>query len=352
MSEQKIKCHEFYVEGMHCAACELLLEKKLLKHDQVSKVKASLNAEKITVEGNFDDNEDIEKLAEELTSFVEKEGYKVKVEKEEVKKTKWQDFIYAVPIGVGVILLFILLQKLGIVNFINTSGDTLAFPVIFLIGIVASLSSCMAVVGGLVLSMAATYAKESKTGKNVSQVTFHASRLISFFILGGVLGIIGSSFKLTPSVYLVLDLVIAVVMIILAINMMDIFPVFKKLQPRMPKFLSKKAMNLESTNKGVIITPLLVGAATFFLPCGFTQSMQLYALGTGSFLGGASTMGIFALGTLPVLSLISFASLSLSNSTKAGIFFKTAGIIVLFFALINILGALAIAGIISPVLNF
>lgn len=30
-------------------------------------------------------------------------------------------------------------------------------------------------------------------------------------------------------------------------------------------------------------TPLLIGLGTFFLPCGFTQSMQIAALSTGSF---------------------------------------------------------------------
>jgi len=350
MSEKKTICHEFYVDGMHCAACEILIEKKLTNHSKVKKVKASLSKEKIIVEGNFEDEENIEELAKELSSFVEKEGYKVTLKKS-IKKSNLDDFIFAVPIGLTIIILFILSQKLGLINFINTAGETLPLPVIFLIGIVASLSSCMAVVGGLVLSMAATYAKESRTGKNISQISFHLGRIISFFILGGLLGIIGASFKLSTTIYFILDLIIAVVMIILAINMMDIFPVFKKLQPRMPKFLSRKALNIEAQDKGFLITPILVGAATFFLPCGFTQSMQLYALSTGNFWGGASTMMTFALGTLPILALVSFASITLSKSNKAGIFFKTAGIIVLFFALLNILGALALMGIIEPILN-
>lgn len=33
-------------------------------------------------------------------------------------------------------------------------------------------------------------------------------------------------------------------------------------------------------------TPIIIGFATFFLPCGFTQSMQIAALSSGSFVSG------------------------------------------------------------------
>jgi sulfite exporter TauE/SafE len=41
------------------------------------------------------------------------------------------------------------------------------------------------------------------------------------------------------------------------------------------------------------------GALTFFVPCGFTFAMQLYAMQTGSFWMGAVVMLLFAGGTLP-----------------------------------------------------
>ena len=98
--------------------------------------------------------------------------------------------------------------------------------------------------------------------------------------------------------------------------------------------------------------PIAIGAATFFLPCGFTQSMQLYTLTTGSFWTGSLTMLAFALGTLPVLAIISFSSLSIRKNTSSGIFFKTAGLIVIFFGLFNLINALASTGIIPPIFNF
>ena len=95
-----------------------------------------------------------------------------------------------------------------------------------------------------------------------------------------------------------------------------------------------------------------MGIATFFLPCGFTQSMQLYTLTTGTFMRGGMTMLAFALGTLPVLALISFSSFSIKNSAKSGIFFKSAGLIVILFALFNLVNALVVVGLFPPVFNF
>jgi sulfite exporter TauE/SafE len=80
--------------------------------------------------------------------------------------------------------------------------------------------------------------------------------------------------------------------------------------------------------------------------------MQIYTLTTGSFVEGGLTMLAFVLGTLPVLALISFSSFSIQKSSKAGIFFKTAGLVVILFALFNLINSLVVIGILPPVFNF
>jgi len=205
----------------------------------------------------------------------------------------------------------------------------------------------MAVVGGLLLSMSATFAKEGDKVK--PQLMFHSGRIVSFFILGGVIGAIGSAFTLSSTATFILSLVIGIVMLILGLNLLDVFPWAKRLQPSMPRFIAKYAHGVSKYNH--TLTPLLVGVVTFFLPCGFTQSMQLYALSTGGFLTGGLTMLAFALGTLPVLALISFSSFSIRNSSKAGIFFKTAGLIVIQFALFNLINSLVVLGAIPPIFS-
>ncbi|MDO8341269.1 MAG: cupredoxin domain-containing protein, partial [Candidatus Woesebacteria bacterium] len=87
-----------------------------------------------------------------------------------------------------------------------------------------------------------------------------------------------------------------------------------------------------------------LGASTFFLPCGFTQAMQLYAMSTGSPLQGALTLGIFALGTTPgLLSIGGLTSIIKGESSK--LFFKTAGVIVMLLAIFNVSNGLNLLGI-------
>lgn len=339
----KNKNYTFYVHGMHCASCEILVDSELKDLTNISDVKSSLRDGSLNIIGDFKDKTDRE-VALELTGLLEKHGYTVSLEKEEIK-TKWSDFKVALPVAVLFGLLFVGLQKLGIINLV--SAKDFNYGTAFMIGIVASLSSCMAVVGGLLLSMSATFSKEGDKIK--PQLYFHIGRIISFFILGGVIGYLGSAFTLNTTASFVIGLVVGIVMLILGINLLDIWGA-NKFQFLMPKFVSEKAYNISKFN--YTFTPLLVGIATFFLPCGFTQSMQITALSSGTFLKGGLTMLFFALGTFPVLAIISFSSSSIKNISKSGIFFKTAGLIVIGFAILNIINSLVIIGIIRPVFNF
>ena len=139
-------------------------------------------------------------------------------------------------------------------------------------------------------------------------------------------------------------------MLILGINLLDVFHFTKKLQFTLPTRFSRHIVR--GSKHDHYLAPVAVGIGTFFLPCGFTQSMQLYSLSTGSFMQGALTMTVFALGTLPVLALLSFGSLNIAHKPWKGIFFKTAGIIVIALALFNLTNSLATAGIINPLFNF
>jgi len=336
--------YTFHVHGMHCHACVLMIESELGDLPQLVNVKASLSRRSIELTGDFGDKTP-EQIAAELTIHLEPHGYMAFVNKP-VKEKDWADFKIAIPIALSFAVLFVLLQKMGIVNLINV--DRVTYGTAFMIGIIASLSTCLAVVGGLVLSLSATFAKEGDKLK--PQLMFHAGRIVSFFILGGAIGAIGAAFTLNVWGTFSLSVFIGLVMLMLGINLLDVFHWAKKFQPIMPKFIAKHAHGVLKFNHA--LTPLATGVATFFLPCGFTQSMQLYTLTTGSFLPGGLTMLAFALGTLPVLALISFSSFSLQKSSRAGVFFKTAGLIVIMFALFNLINSLAVIGIVPPVFNF
>ncbi len=329
---------------MHCSACEMLTERKLQQHPRVVMVKSSIVTMSVEIDGDFGEMSSLE-IIRELDKLIENSGYQLSLEKPKIK-VNWGEFLYALPIAFVFAALFLLLQKAGIVNLVNASE--VGYGTAFMIGIIASLSTCMAVVGGLVLSMSATFAKEGDRIR--PQVLFHVGRLVSFFLLGGVIAVLGQTFKLGVTETFVLGMIVGLVMLILGINLLDVFSFTKRLQPAMPKFISQRAMGITSFSN--VFTPLFVGIITFFLPCGFTQAMQIYTLSTGSFLEGSLTMGAFALGTLPVLALVSFSSFSIKDSAKSGIFFKSAGLVVIMFAIFNIINSLVAAGYIAPVFNF
>lgn len=335
--------YTFHVSGMHCHSCILLTEGELSEYPGVTKAVSSLKTHSVTVTGDFGEQTP-EAIAVQLNAVLKKHGYTLSVEKQE-QVADWSQFRIALPVALVLVALFLGLQKTGIVNLVDTT--TVSYGTVFLIGVIASLSTCMAVVGGLVLSVSATFAKEGDRVK--PQLFFHIGRLVSFFVLGGVIGAIGSNFALSTGATFIMSFLIGLVMLILGINLLDVFPWAKRLQPAMPKFLSKYAFGVKRFNH--TLTPILIGLATFFLPCGFTQSMQLYTLSTGSFLTGGLTMLTFALGTLPVLGLLSFSSFSIERSAQRGLFFKTAGLIVIFFALFNLYNSLVAVGMFPALLS-
>ncbi len=338
------KTLKFHVSGMHCQACVLMTESELQDDARITEAKSDLETESVEVTGDFGDK-DPSAIAEELTVVLKKHGYALSVERPAREKA-WGEFRYALPISAALAVGFLALQKAGLVNLI--SGSRVTYGTAFVVGIVASLSSCLAVVGGLALSMSAAFAKGGERTK--PQLLFHAGRLAAFFLLGGAIGAAGTVFQLNPAATLALGIAIGVVMLILGLNLLDVFDWAKRFQPAMPKALSRRALGISKLHHA--LTPLLLGIATFFLPCGFTQSMQLYTLTTGSFLKGGLTMLAFAIGTFPVLALVSFSSLGAVGSRNKGIFFKTAGILVILFAAFNVINALAAAGVTPPLFNF
>ncbi len=263
------------------------------------------------------------------------------VEKEE--KRFDDNFWKALPIGFAFLALFYLLQKSGVLNLSLGSQTT---PVTsFIIGIIASFSSCLAVVGGLVLSLSAKVAQDDEGRNKKPFILFHAGRLLGFALLGGVLGIIGKTIGVNFIFSTILGLLASVVMILLGINLLGIL---KKNKFTLPSSIFSFFKKVEHATWA----PIIIGFGTFFLPCGFTQAMQIAALSSGSFVSGLLTMFSFALGTLPVLALLSFSSASFANSKYAPLFFKSAGVVVVFLALFNLINSLVAIGLIPPIFNF
>jgi len=308
---------------MHCPACEKLTELELGEAPGVSSVRASLARQTVEITGDFADGS-LEAIMGEFDPLLKKHGFSLSLEPA-LSRVKWSEFTVAAPVALMLVAFFIFAQKMGLGKLIGSSET--GYGMAFLVGVIASLSSCMAIVGGLVLSLSAYYAQKGEKAR--PQMLFHAGRLISFFVLGGVAGSAGSVFRPGPLTQLILGLLVGGVMIFMGLRLLDIFHWTKRWQLALPRALGDRVHAMQG--RRTAITPFLLGAFTFFLPCGFTQSMQLYTLTTGHFLAGALTMFCFALGTLPVLAALSFSPLGTEGREKSGVFFKAAGLLVVFF---------------------
>ncbi len=324
--------YTFNVSGTHCASCKILIE------DIVPNSKVDLKKEIIEVES--------EKNAEELLLLLNGElknnGYIVSFKKN-IQKENDNTIWTAIPVGLGFLILFFLLQKSGILN-LGIGGTTTPVTA-FIIGLIASLSSCLAIVGGLILSLSTKISQDENAKTSKRQfVLFHAGRLLGFAVLGGVLGFIGKAIGVSFIFSAILGLLASIVMIMLGLNLVG---VFKKNKVTLPSNIFGFFRKVEHAT----LAPIIIGIGTFFLPCGFTQSMQVAALGSGTFTSGFLIMLAFAFGTLPVLSLLSFGSMSFAHSKYAPVFFKSAGIVVIGLGFFALLGGLAGIGIINPLFN-
>lgn len=334
-----MKNHTLHVSGTHCASCKILIEDILNDQEVVKNANVNLKKEIINIETENDTNP--EELATALTEKIKSHGYTISVEKVIQEKQSDNVIWKAIPIGLIFLILFFLLQKSGILNLGIGGGTT---PVTsFIIGLIASVSSCLAIVGGLVLSLSAKISEDNISDKKTF-LLFHIGRLVSFALLGGILGLIGNAIGINFTFTAILGLVASIVMLLLGLNLVGVFSKNKiVIHSGIFKFFRK----IEHKT----LTPLLVGFGTFFLPCGFTQSMQVVALSSGSFMSGFLIMFAFALGTLPMLALLSFGSASFAHSKYAPLFFKSAGVVVIGLGIFALLASLAGIGIISPLFN-
>lgn len=98
-------------------------------------------------------------------------------------------------------------------------------------------------------------------------------------MFGGFLGYFGSFFQMS-NVYLGgVTLISGIIMILLGIRLTGVSPKISSFLPSLPKSLINTTV-LESASGRLSIAA--AGAATFFLPCGFTLAVQIYAISTGS----------------------------------------------------------------------
>jgi sulfite exporter TauE/SafE/plastocyanin domain-containing protein/copper chaperone CopZ len=314
MSMKMIKLKVF---DMTCTSCEKRIERSVKKLDGVQNVKANFSGQFAEIE--YDDELcNLGKIKETINrvgySTENSPGYKL--------------------IGILIIAAAIVLLGINTGSFnMDEKLQNASYAVLFLVGLITSLH-CVGMCGAIMLSQ--TIAKESE-GKFASikpALLYNLGRVTAYTILGGIIGAIGSVIALSLTAKAGLQLFAGLFMIIMGFNMAG-FRAFRKFQIKLPAACA--AMSKPRT-------PFLVGLLNGLMPCGPLQTMQIYALGTGSAFGGALSMFMFSLGTVPLM--LTFGALSglLSKGYTKKIL-KFSGILIIVLGLIMSNRGLALAGV-------
>jgi sulfite exporter TauE/SafE/copper chaperone CopZ len=270
-----IKKEKIKVFDMTCTSCESRVEKAVKNLDGVVNVMASFSSESLTVEY---DSELCN--SEKIRASIKTAGYSTEGSNN-----------YKI-VGIFIIVIAIILigrASSGIDMTSRLNGAT--YFVLFIVGALTSIH-CVGMCGGIMLSQSINTGSKNKLHSIKPAILYNAGRVISYTVLGTLVGALGSVLALSIEMKAVLQIGAGVFMIVMGLNMSG-FGIFRKLNLRLP--WSTCSIKKKSTS------PFLVGILNGLMPCGPLQTMQLYALGTGSAFKGGLSMLIFSLGTVPLM---------------------------------------------------
>lgn len=309
-----------FIKGMHCISCEMLIEKGVKKIEGLKLLSVNHKNGKLEIE--YED----EKVLERLQKIIEENDFKML----EGGNTKDGIDIMMQVLSYSIVLIvlwviYMMSRMFNLMQYIPNIEDV-TFGSAFLVGIIASLSTCLAITGGIIIWFSRYLDNSKTTGAHIKiQALFHAGRLLWFFLLGWILGYIGSIFQVSLGATSIFNIIIALLLIYMGLHTLWLAPSITKFGIHMPKSFASKL----EVSRHPQYAPI-VWALTFFLPCGFTQAMQLIAINSGSFFTGGFIMMIFALWTVPVLFSVWLGS-SYFKDKKFDILNKVIGVILVFF---------------------
>ena len=343
---------DIQVTGMTCAACESTISDAFAELPGIDSATASARTGTVRLTGQFLPAEAT--LAAALAPTPYRLGTRRWLARD---RSVWLDLALGVA-AVAVLLLIIEVwnptARMGNAGAGLTVGSAL---VVLGLGVAASMSTCMALVGGLVLSLSASArASTSPTASAVArQSAFNIGRIIGFGALGAITGMIGHTFALRGLPLAIVMVAVAGATAVLGIRLTEASPRIAAWQVTLPSSWTTWARrtaraDTETPQRTSGAWPHVraagLGAATFFLPCGFTQVVQLMALSSGSPVTGGAMMALFALGTTPGLFAVGMAAASArSSATRRPL--RVIGVIVIAFAVITGAGGLTGTGLLA-----
>ncbi|APC39016.1 sulfite exporter TauE/SafE family protein [Clostridium estertheticum] len=316
-----VKREKIKVFGMTCTSCQSRVERAVTKLTGVKNAMASFNTQSLTVE--YDTN--LCNL-EKIRTAINVAGYSTK------------DGSHSKIAGIFIIVAAIILignSSSGLDMTSKLNGAT--YFVLFIVGVLTSIH-CVGMCGGIMLSQSITKDSKSKFDSVRPALLYNAGRVLSYTIIGGIVGALGSVLSLSITAKAGLQIFAGMFMIIMGLNMSG-FSLFRRLNFKLPW----STCSIKKKPKA----PFLIGVLNGLMPCGPLQTMQLYALGTGSAFSGAMSMLLFSLGTVPLM--LTFGALSgLITKGYTKTLLRFSGILVVVLGIVMGTRGLTLAGINVP----
>ncbi len=336
-----------FVDGMTCSACERRIALSLEKLDGVIAAKASMQGGKVDV-----DFESGRVTIEDMKRAIEKAGYTVRDKKN-------SGTLAALGIGIVLSAVYLAANGLGLFNAIPMVDASISYGMLFVVGLLTSVH-CIAMCGGIALSQSVSALGGGKAGRDEEKMDrlarlrpgllYNGGRIVSYTVMGALVGSLGSVFDFSPAVKGFIAGVAGLFMLLLGVKMLGIrIPGLSSGIPPLSRFVPVKMRTMFGRLSGFAGRrgPFAVGLLNVFIPCGPLQTMQLYALGTGSFMAGALSMFIFSVGTVPLMLTFSMAAIFLPRRFIP-IMVKASAVIVMFLGVVTFGRAAALAGLVIP----
>lgn len=330
------------IEGMHCSSCEARLESELRNIPGVIKVEADYIASELKII-YYPDELKLSKIIDSIEAM----DYRVKntsgdfsgLKDERERGFSWRDLL-----GSAIIIAaaFLIINRTVGFGFLPQISQSMGYGLLFIVGLITSVH-CLAMCGGINISQSVVYKIEPGGIKPLTRfkpgIQYNLGRVISYTVIGGLAGALGSVVTLSGTAKGVLAITAGLFMAIMGLNMLNIFPWLRRLNPRLPKVLSR-LNNKGRKRRG----PIYVGLLNGLMPCGPLQAMQLYALGTGSVMAGALSMLVFSLGTIPLMFGLGALS-SFLNSRFKHQMLQVSGVLVIVLGIIMLSRGMNLSGI-------
>jgi sulfite exporter TauE/SafE/copper chaperone CopZ len=334
----------YSVRGMSCTGCEGIVEEKLMGMDGVTEVHASFSNRLAAVTFN-----PAKVNLKRMNRILNASGFTLEripvTDGNAASSRKEKSFSPLQFLGVVIILLgiYALIDKTVGFNNIPEVSSTMGYGVLFAVGVLTSFH-CIAMCGGINMSQCIPNGQtpEGTKSKFIPSLLYNLGRVTSYTIIGGLAGALGSVVSFSGHARGLIAIVAGLFMVVMGISMLGIFPWLNKYTPHLPRFFRTKA-GAAGKGKG----PYIVGLLNGLMPCGPLQAMQIYALGTGSFLAGAMSMFFFSLGTFPLMfGLGALVTMIGSKFTKKMI--KVGAVLVVVLGLIMFSRGFALSGMRVP----